>query len=190
MMLSTALFSDELELGISFTPGSLLEVSDSVAEEYDLQLEEQALLGFHVGYSFWWLFYTSWDSIVAPPPYIEEQTDVPDAAGFINFFDVGIRPSLGPVYILATVGINTTYVHSVAAHEYGYENNSDVGANVRLGVGLKFSAFSINLVGTSFYETFDDMTETLGGLFSGEEERAQEDFLKTLIPSIGFVLHL
>lgn len=185
-LLSSGLFANELELGLSMTPGSLLYKTEATASRY---AADESLLGFHVGYSFWWLFYASWDSMIVPPWFIEQQTQVYDAAGFMNFYDVGIRPKIGPLYLLATIGVTDLYVHNYYATEQNYESN-EVGANIRLGVGFVFDVFSVNIVGTSFYKDFAVMQKTLQALAEGKDPNAQEDFLKTLLPSVGFVLHL
>ena len=197
LILSTAIFA-EIELGMSFTPGEVLVTPETAAAMQFIGAEEStssSILGFHLGYSFAWLFYASFDSLIVPPWWIYQTTSYTsadgvaysgiNAPGYINFFDVGIRPSIGPLYILATAGFNTLYIHS------GYEQLSDnsLGVNMRIGIGLKFDAFSINITGTSIFNNFDQLTSTVNKIYK-QDQTATDDFLSTLIPSIGFVLHL
>lgn len=199
-VLSTYIFG-EVELGLSYTPGSLLknEESEAMEEFYDVEsgVFGDSIIGFHAGYSFWWLFYVSVDSLMVPPWWVYQLTsytgtdgttyDGINAPGFVNFFDIGIRPKIGPVYLLATVGVNALYIHS----EYDTrEEDATVGFNLRLGLGVKFDNFSFTLTGTSVYSDYDSMASTIENLIEAEDPDATTDFLESLIPSIGVVLHL
>eukprot|EP01156_Anaeramoeba_ignava_P016330 Anaeramoba_ignava/a620874_4.p1 GENE.a620874_4~~a620874_4.p1 ORF type:complete len:207 (+),score=-12.44 a620874_4:41-661(+) len=195
ILLSTAVFA-EIELGMSMTPGEVLMSDNTYSAMTAIGYEGDTttpLTGFHVGYSFWWLFYASFDSIIVPPWYIYQVTNSSSSAGinapgYISFFDVGFRPRIGPIYLLATVGINDLYIHSYYADEYGYSDDG-VGVNARIGVGLKLGAFGINITGTSVFNTFEDLTETVQGLID-QDPNATDAFIYSLIPSIGFSLHL
>lgn len=200
LVLSTYIFG-EVELGLSYTPGSLLksEESETMEDFYDVEagVFGDSIIGFHAGYSFWWLFYASVDSLMVPPWWVYQLTSYTDtdgtintginAPGFVNFFDIGIRPKIGPVYLLATVGINSLYIHS------DYDTRDDeatVGYNIRLGLGLKFDNFSFTLTGTSVYNDYESMVSTVENLIEGEDPNATTDFIESIIPSIGVVLHL
>lgn len=198
IILSAALYG-EIELGMSYTPGTVLK-SEANASLDALNTEEDALgdsiIGFHVGYSFWWLFYASVDSLIVPPWFVEQETSYTDlnneyhagtrAPGYINFIDFGIRPKIGPIYVLATVGINNLYIHS----EYVTgEEETTLGVNMRLGAGIQFGALSISLTGTKVFSNFEVMEAVLTRLGEGDPQ-AETEFLQSLIPSIGFVLHL
>jgi hypothetical protein len=190
MLILTATLYGEIELGMSFTPGSFLKSDEQKALDAISVADQGTLgdniLGFHVGYSFWWLFYASFDSLIVPPWWVDQQVGIP-APGYINFFDVGIRPRIGPIYLLATVGINTLYIHSAYADKNA-ENS--MGVNIRLGAGLKFDALGISLTGTYTEADFAQLQKTITALTEGNDPRAQREFIQKLMPTIGFNLHL
>lgn len=201
ILLTSTLFA-ELELGLSYTPANVLKSEESEAldkfDETEQGILGDSVLGFHAGYSFWWLFYLSADSLIVPPWYVKQITSYTKAdgskskgvkaPGFINFFDVGIRPKIGPIYVLATIGINSLYVHS--EYSDGSENEAGVGANLRLGFGIQFDSLSIVVTGTSFYSSFEAMQSTVERAINNTDPDARPDFLRSLMPSIGFILHL
>lgn len=197
LLLSTTLFA-EIELGLSYTPGSVLKNEQSADLEAFIGTEDSGdhILGFHVGYSFWWLFYLGWDSLIVPPWFVYQTTSYTDwdgntvqgtlAPGFVNFYNVGIRPRIGPVYVLATIGVNDLYVHSYYSDN---EDDSTLGVNMRVGFGFKFDAFSLSFTGTAVFNDFQVLSDTLEGIADGNKN-SQEEFLSRLMPSIGFNLHL
>ena len=68
------------------------------------------------------------------------------APGYLNFIDIGIRPQIGPIYLLATAGINHLYIHS----KYQVAGKvPPLGVNLRLGAGLQFGGLSIAVTGTT-----------------------------------------
>lgn len=200
-ILTSSVYAD-LELGLSYTPGGVLKSEESEQMEAFFQTEQgvlgDSILGFHAGFSFWWLFYVSADSLVVPPWWVKQTTSYTTtsgevktgvhAPGFINFFDVGIRPSFGPLYLLATIGMNHLYVHS--AYSDGSENQGGLGVNLRIGAGLRFKNVSIVATGTSVYNNFEAMQSSVQRAIDGDDPNARPDFLRSLMPSIGFTIHL
>ncbi|QEN06140.1 hypothetical protein EW093_16080 [Thiospirochaeta perfilievii] len=197
VLLSTTIFA-EIELGLSFTPGDVLVTEETAAAMQWVGADstsDESLLGFHFGYSFWWLFYASYDSLIVPPWFVYQTTTYTEAdgtpvsginaPGFMNFLDFGIRPKIGPIYLLATIGFNDLYIHS----QYEQVEDAGLGVNLRIGAGYQFGAFSINFTGTSMFNSFDQLSATMSRL-SDQEPGAMDDFMSRIIPSIGFVLHL
>ncbi len=193
--------ASELELGMGYTPMFGEELDD------DATFQESGLTSFHVGYSFWWLFYASWDSFIMPPYIVESMTggfeedpDNPDAGfvrdgyyrpGFLNMFDLGIRLKLGPVLAFAEMGINTLYVYRQE------EDNLDIaeglGANIRLGAGAHFGWWGVTVSISSIQPSIDQAMTILENISSSDpflQDQAKEMFSETLVPSIMLVLYL
>ena len=66
VVIAAPVFSDEIELGLSWTP--VADESVSAEDEID------AIRGFHIGYILWNFVYFSWDALVMPPSIIEGWT--------------------------------------------------------------------------------------------------------------------
>jgi hypothetical protein len=175
--LAVPAFSNELELGMSWTP---LPGADESTEELD------SITGFHVGYSFFRILYASWDSLVMPPFIIREWTGY-NRPGFLNLYDAGIRLVLGPVLGYATVGVNNVYVYK---QEELPSFEDAVGVNLRLGLGLKFNWWGVNVSGTAVFPNFDYMTSTLQGLVPEEtRDIALQKIADVLVPSLNFAVY-
>lgn len=161
----------EIELGVGIAP----PIGD-VPEE--VQSQESGFLGnstlvFHAGYSFWWLFYASYDAFVLPPYSVSQMTGRIDPAtgtytdgyyrpGFMNTYDVGFRPRIGPISLLATVGVNQMYVYRQA--EDGMEV-PPLGVNLRVGAGIRFAKWIGGVFSATVpFADFQDMSDTLEAL--------------------------
>ncbi len=196
LALSTPAFS-EIELGASFTPAEFLMSEEAKQLEQFIGAEEdfEAIVGFHIGYSWWWIFYGSWDAIVMPPWWIYSITVGPDSSGtykpgFLNLMDIGVRPTLGPIMLLAEAGLNNIYIHGQQA-EIGIESATEpnFGVNLRLGAGLKFGWWGITVTGTSVFATFTKMTDVIEGVIESDPLAIQY-LISSLIPSITVNMHL
>jgi hypothetical protein len=189
LSLATPIFA-EIELGASLTPASYLKTQDAIDMEKDIQQKEGSFLGdmifgFHVGYSWWWLFYASWDSYVMPPWWVFSNVDV-YRPGFLNLIDLGIRPVIGPIILMAEIGVNSMYIYKQDEDLDG--GNGGFGANMRVGAGLKFKWWSLTLCGTSVFVDFDTMADVLAKVSDGNP-KATDKLLATIIPSLTFNLH-
>lgn len=184
----------QLDLGVSYIPGSVLKTEEARSFEAFYQIEESLvgdnIVGLHAGYSLAWLFYGSIDSYIMPPWWIQAQTSVVDgrgvyAPGYLNLIGAGLRPSIGPLQILVTAGINTMYIHSTSVPAEFQEANGTfaVGANLRIGLLWNLKPISIGVVGTSVFGSFEQMQVTLMELFQQGDRAAIETFARTLIPS-------
>lgn len=179
VVLAVPTFSNELELGLSWTP---LPGADQNAEE---EAELDSITGFHIAYNWWAVMYASWDSLVMPPFIIQEWTGY-KRPGFLNLYDVGLRITLGPIVTYLTVGMNNVYVYK--QDQVGFENN--LGANLRLGAGLKFGWWGVNASGTAVFPSFEYMGNTLKGLASdATREIAVGKIVDALVPSINLTLY-
>jgi hypothetical protein len=170
-------FSNELEVGLSFTP--LPGGQDSPQGEMDF------MFGFHFGYSFLYILYATWDSLVVPPPMIFDWTGY-DRPGYLNLYDAGVRFSIGPVIAYAEVGLNSIYVYK--QETIGFDPN--FGANLRLGVGARFGWVGVNVSGTSVFPSFDYMIGTLKGLVADSTRKQSLGKIRdTLVPSLNFTMY-
>lgn len=198
LALSTPVFA-EIEIGGSFTPAEYLLQMNSEAQKLEDFLgvasseDFDMIFGFHIGYSWWWLFYAAWDSLVMPPWWIYTSTSAGGETGiyrpgFLNLIDVGVRPTIGPVYVLATAGLNHMYIYkqddlAIAGGEL------NLGVNLRLGAGLIFDWWSLVVSGTAVFGKFDDMATVIEGV-ADQNPKAIRYLINNLIPSVVFSLHL
>jgi hypothetical protein len=177
-MISAPAFSNELELGLSWTP---VRADENYGEE-----NLESMTGFHIGYVMLNFLYGTWDSIVVPPSMISEWTGY-YRPGFLNLFDFGIRIQIRPVIASVGMGVNKVRVHEP---ETAYGMETSFGANLRLGAGLRFDWWGVGLTGTAVFATFDNMVDSLKGLLA--ESTRQLAFKKigeSLVPSIGVTLY-
>lgn len=174
----------EIELGLSFTPLAADEGAGPAAEEDALD----AMPGFHVGYVLWNFVYASWDSLVAPPSLMSNWTGFL-RPGFLNLFNAGIRFVIKPVVGYATIGMNNIYVYRQGDIQ-GLENN--FGANLRLGAGVKFDWWGVNLSGTAVFPSFQRMIGTIKGLAATTDDVRNAAIQKigdSLVPSINVTVY-
>lgn len=188
----------ELELGLGIAPPIGEVPKEAKSDDFFGDATKVA----HVGYSFWWLFYASYDGFILPPYAVSQLTGTIDVEsngwkpgyfrpGFLNTINVGFRPTLGPLILSTTVGINTLYVYRQLDDEL---DTPPLGVNLRLGVGLKLAKFlGITLSGTSVFGDPRELVSTLQALGSSNEftqQLAIERILSNLFPSAVISLHL
>jgi hypothetical protein len=177
MLVVTPAFA-ELELGLSWTPVP--------ADEKDPEADLGSIVGFHVAYQWWGIFYATWEALVMPDDIINEFTGY-QRPGFLNLFDLGFRLRIGPVIGYATVGTNNIYVYrqqELDSFDPGF------GANLRLGAGLRFGWWGVNASGTSVFPSFERMTQTLGALGKAEtRDIALEKIVDGLIWSVNLTFY-
>jgi hypothetical protein len=177
----------EIELGVGITPPIVTEESGDVGDA-----SEDISISFHTGYSFWWLFYASYDAYVMPAFLVSALTETTDdfgnaipgiyKPGIMNMIDFGLRPRIGPILLLTEVGINSLYVYQQTEDE-----QSELGGNVRIGAGVRLGHLSVMATVTSVFSSFENMAQTFEDLGSGDpwlEEKAQEKLTETLMPTI------
>jgi len=206
LIIPAMIMADEFEVGVAVTPLSIIKDESAIAMENMYGsgggFFQDNILGLHVGYSLAWLFYASLDANIMPAWWIKNATEFSDEAGelhqgifapgIISFLDIGIRPTFGPVILMAELGINYLYIHSYynVDPQTGAElAGGKMGFNFRVGVGYEFEPFSISLLGTSVYSSFDVMKEALAGVAKGNK-MAIEKLSESLIPSLAFYIHL
>ena len=184
LMVAIALpvFSQDFEIGVSWTPVPGKEEEGRIAEEEGMD----SIFGFHFGYCWWSIFYASLDSLVMPPPIIQDWTGY-YRPGFLNLLDVGVRLFIGPVVGYAELGVNNIYVYKQG------EDNLDaagLGANLRLGLGLKYKMLGVNVSGTSVFPSVSFMLDVLKGLASDQTRNLSLQMIKEgLVPSLNLVLY-
>jgi hypothetical protein len=177
----------EIELGIGIAPPLTTDEEDTNSDP-----SEHISYSLHVGYSFWWLFYASWDAYVMPASLISALTGTTDQdenfipgiykPGVMNMIDFGIRPRIGPLLFLTELGVNSLYVYDQQEDE-----QSELGGNVRIGAGIRLGHLSIMATVSSVFSSFENMAQTFEDLGSGNprlEEKAQEKLTETLLPTI------
>jgi hypothetical protein len=211
LLLASPVFA-ELELGMSITPASTLKgeaakqyEEDFVGKSDTATFLENNFVGFHVGFSWWWLFYASWDAMVMPPWWIQQITTYERVnadgsresvvgkylPGYLNLFDVGIRPTIGPIVIMAEIGVNNIYVYK-QSEDKSAQGGLDFGANLKVGAGLRFDFWSATLTGTSVFASTDQMISVLkllGGSKESTRMEAVRSLVETLIPSVNVNIH-
>jgi hypothetical protein len=184
LALAPAAFA-ELELGMSWTP-----INDPNALTDNAM---QNIPGFHVGYG-WFILYGSWDSLAMPAFWVEQAaaytdptngavTPGPSVPAFLNLYDVGVRLTLQPLEVYATVGTNNLKVYNDTTN-YGF------GANIRLGAGLKFGFWGVNISGTNVYGSVDDMVAVLKALGADKtRDWALKQITDGLVPSLNLTFY-
>jgi hypothetical protein len=144
----------EAELGIGLTPGQVANPPDPNNVD--------PILNFHVGWS-WTILYLSWDAFAMPDYWVYNATYYTGAyyvPGFLNMFDVGLKIVLRPFIAYATVGGNMLYLR-------GGQTYNQVGVNARLGAGVKFGFWGVNLSGTQVFASTSDMSFAFREAFHG-----------------------
>lgn len=194
----------EIEVGFGIGP-SLAQTNDGSGNEagyHGFFYDNTAV--FHAGYSFAWLFYVSYDAMMLPPAAVAGMTGYFDVMtgtyqsgvyrpGMLSLIDFGIRPQIGPLYLLAEAGINNLYVYKqeeLVAEGSG--PNADFGVNLRAGLGWKVAKIlSIAAIGSVAFPDFGTMVGTLEALGDDNlKDMALVSIMSNLQPSITLNLHL
>ena len=162
----------EAELGIGLTPGQVANPPDPNNVD--------PILNFHVGWS-WTILYLTWDAFAMPDYWVYNATYNTGAyyvPGFLNMFDVGIKIVLRPFIGYATVGANQLYLR-------GGQTYSHVGVNARLGAGVKFGFWGINLSGTQVFASTSDMSYAFNQAFHGNASY----LVGGMVPTLNFTFY-
>jgi len=171
----------ELELGVGLTPGSVANPPDPTNVD--------PILNFHVGWS-WTILYLSWDSYAMPDYWVYNNTSYVDATtgiyhdgyyvpGFLNLFDAGLKIVLRPFILYAEIGTNMLYLRGGATYGGG------LGVNARLGAGLKFGFWGINLSGTQVFASSSDLSAALHQAAHGN----WSDLTQGMVPTLNFAIY-
>lgn len=199
LALAGTAFTDELELGFGIAPP--LNQDDMQGPSKGFFYDNTAVL--HVGYSFAWLFYASYDALMLPPASVSSMTgsfNVDDGTyqpgiyrpGVLSLIDVGFRPRIGPVILMVSTGFNNLYIYKQDELEEHAGFSPDLGVNLRAGLGFKFGkALSVMASGTVVFNNFDSMISTLEGLGNDNmRDMVLDNLLSNLYPVITLNLHL
>ena len=177
----------EWELGVSWTP-----VPNALT---DGNSRIDSMTGYHVGYASS-IVYGSWDILVVPEFLVEDWTQYYDVetgiyhpgcydSGYLHLFDAGIRLVARPFIGFAEAGINSLFVHGEGFIPGGF------GANLRLGLGVKFGWWGVTLSGTSVFTSWRDLVDTVQALGSTETRPLALNAIESsLVPSIIFIWYL
>jgi hypothetical protein len=188
LLLATPVFA-EWEFGVGITP---IQAEEGVETSSFL---DQMMISGHVGYSFMWLFYGSIDSIILPPMVTQDLSSTTEKEGYyrpgyLNLFDVGVRPRIGPILAFVEVGASSLYVYK---QEEIPDYEPTVGFNARAGVGLVLKEkWGVTASGTVNFQELEVMTSTFEDLFNGttyQQEQATETLMEKLIPTLTFNLY-
>ena len=178
LFMTVQAYSDEIELGLSWTP--VMDDAVSADDEVD------SIRGFHLGYVMWGFVYFSWDALVMPPSIIQNWTGF-YRPGFLNLYDVGVTFYFKPFTFYGELGLNNVYVYRQGSNQ-ALKNN--FGANLRIGGGLKWDWIGVNLSGTAVFHSFESMAATLAELVrSDSSDRAAEKIGNAIVPSLNVVLY-
>lgn len=171
----------EAELGLGFTPGQVGDPPDPNNVD--------PIMNFHVGWS-WTILYLSWDAFAMPDYWVYNNTSYVDPVsgyfysgynvpGFLNMFDAGIKIVIRPFIGYAEIGTNMLYLR-------GGQTYGKIGVNARLGFGVKFGFWGINLSGTQVFASMDDLRGAFGqGFKNGNWSGVTEG----MVPTINFVIY-
>lgn len=146
----------EWELGVSASPKPVESAED----------ELNFMPGLHVGYGFMSIFYVSLDSLYANQKVTYEITNGINDESFIHLTGGGLRLHLGPIMSYATVGPTWMSFRN-------QDVSAKVGANIKLGLGLRNESWGISLNGTQFFYDMDEALQTIGNLFSEDKATRQ-----------------
>jgi hypothetical protein len=170
----------EAELGIGLTPGQVGGPPDPNSVD--------PIINFHVGYS-WSILYLSWDAYAMPDYWVYNNTTyvVPSSGdvvygynvpGFLNLWDVGAKIVLRPFIGYAEIGLNTLYLRGGIS--YG-----KVGVNFRVGAGVKFGFWGVNLSGTQVFASGQDMSGAFHQAWQGDWSYLTQG----MVPTLNFVIY-
>lgn len=171
------------ELGLSWTP---VPQSQGTTNSSGSGASVDSIVGFHGSYSFFHIIYTSWDALVMPPSTIQNWTSY-YRPGFLNLFDAGFRLIIGPFVGYGEVGTNYLYVYQ---GDQPVDAGGTLGANLRVGAGLKFNWWGVNISGTAVFNSFQDLGAALGALGKSDTQAlALQRIENALVPSLNLVLY-
>lgn len=202
LALAGTAFTDELELGFGIAP-PLAQSQDDMMNNMDKGFFYNNTAVLHVGYSFAWLFYASYDALMLPPVAVSSMTgsfDVTNGTyqtgvyrpGILSLIDVGFRPRIGPVIIMVSTGLNNLYIYKQSELVDNAGFTPDLGVNLRAGLGFKIGKLlSINASGTVVFNSFESMISTLEGLGNAAmRDMVLDNLMSNLYPVISINLHL
>ena len=171
----------EAELGIGLSPGQVANPPDPNNVD--------PILNFHVGWS-WTILYLSWDAYAMPDYWVYNNTSYVDAnsgyfvpgyyvPGFLNMFDVGIRIVLKPFVVFAEAGPNFLYLRGGATYDR-------IGVNARLGAGLKFGFWGVNVTGTQVFASTQDLSAAFN---SGFRHGDWSKLTQGMVPTLNLIIY-
>ena len=171
----------EAELGIGLSPGSVANPPDPSNVD--------PIINFHVGWS-WQILYLSWDAYAMPDYWVYANTSYVDAntgyynsgyyvPGFLNMFDIGAKIVLKPFIFYGEGGVNYLYLR-------GGQSYGRVGVNARLGAGLKFGFWGVNISGTQVFASTQDMSAAFSdGFKHGDWSKLTQG----MVPTLNFAIY-
>ena len=196
LLVSSPIFSiieEETDVGISFMP---------TTEDVFL---DSGLVGLHIAHRFAHVLYASWDALISPPQMVQswttsEKTDhhgtkliLPGVyrPGFLNLFDFGLGLPIGPAFISAQAGIN--YLYILEQFRLAEINQGGaLGANVRVGAGIRFDEWAIIANGTVVFPSIQSALQTITdlGTTGARGDAARSAFNDYMLYSAGFLIYL
>jgi hypothetical protein len=156
----------EVELGFGLTSGSV------VGGDANSSL----IPNFHLGLSLD-ILYFSWDAYAMPDYWTNNFVGV-YVPSFLNTFDAGLKLVFKPLLLYGEVGPNFLYLR-------GGQTSDTVGVNLRLGIGLKFRWWGINVSGTELFSSWDNMGSAFGQAWHGNWSCLSEG----MTPALNFTLY-
>lgn len=191
----------ELELGFGFAPSFVQPDEADANDESESDFFENSFKTLHLGYRFWGVMYWSLDSVIMPPAVTEYFTSSFDGEYYtmgvyrpamINLYDLGLQIRLWDFMLQAQMGVNKLHIYR--QEDLGDRFNTNLGANLKVGLGYRFSRH-FGLVGNlySVQSSLDEAFDVLGDLTSDNElirEAAKEKLSSQTIASIMLVLYL
>jgi hypothetical protein len=157
LALAVPAFAD-WELGLGITPSQNSTSTDPS--------QVNGIINFHVGYAIS-ILYFAWDAYAMPNYWVYNATTYidpnngwvypgADVPGFLNTFDIGLRIILRPIVLYGEIGTNLLYLYGGSIYK-DPQGNAGVGVNGRIGAGVRFGFWGVNLSATQIFATGADM---------------------------------
>lgn len=146
------------ELGLGITPSQNSTSTDPS--------QVNSIIDFHVAYALS-ILYFAWDAYAMPAYWVYNATTYvdpgsgviyggADVPGFLNTFDVGVRIIIRPVVVYGEIGTNLLYLYGGQIY-HDPLGNAGVGVNARIGAGVRFGFWGVNISGTQVFSTWNDL---------------------------------
>ena len=187
LALAVPAFAD-WELGLGISPSTNTSPSTDPNQT-------NAILNFHVAYAIS-ILYFAWDAYAMPSYWVYNATTYidpvngwiypgADVPGFLNTFDIGVRIILRPIVLYGEIGTNLLYLYGGSIYK-DPQGNPGVGVNARLGAGVRFGFWGINLSGTQVFATGADMRAAFDQAINHGNTR---DLTAGSVLTLNFVLY-
>ena len=142
------------------------------------------------------ILYFSWDAYAMPSYWVYNATTYidpssgwvypgADVPAFLNLFDVGLRIIIRPVVLYAEVGGNVLYLYGGQIYK-DPTGSYGVGINAKLGAGVRFGFWGVNISGTQVFASWSDLRSALD---QAVHHGSTSELTQGSVLSLNFVLY-